>query len=399
MAETLLIGSGNKDKAAELARLLEGLPWEVKSLRDYPDIEEPEETGETFENNAALKARYYGEAFGVTCVADDSGISVDALDGAPGVYSARYAGEVCTYNDNNVKLLGALENVADDERGAQFVCCAALYRDGEVAKIERGEVRGTISRACAGEYGFGYDPLFIPENESRTFAEMSPEEKHALSHRGRAFAKMKAYLETIAMNIVAPDDEGIGKAASAVARGEVVVYPTETVYGLAVDPHDDTAVARLFEVKGRPADVPVLVLVSSLDALAGIVGQVSDRAQSMMDAFWPGPISLVLPSAKNLSPALTAGSDKICVRLAAHPIAKALCDASGGVITSTSANATGQPAALSVHELETGRRCHCYRWRHALVFRAVHRVRSGYRRDFSRRRHHTRSHRQDLREP
>ena len=198
MAEVLLIGSGNRDKAAELAKLLEGLPWEVRSLKDYPEIEEPEETGETFEGNAALKARYYGEAFGVTCVADDSGIAVDSLDGAPGVYSARYAGEDCTYNDNNVKLLGVLSDVPDDERGARFVCCAALFRDGDVVRIERGEVVGTIVHEAKGDRGFGYDPLFVPDGESRTFAEMTPEEKHALSHRGRAFAKMKAYLEILA---------------------------------------------------------------------------------------------------------------------------------------------------------------------------------------------------------
>lgn len=197
MAEVLLIGSGNRDKAAELARLLGGLPWEVHGLKDYPEIEEPEETGDTFEENAALKARYYGEAFGVTCVADDSGIAVDALDGAPGVYSARYAGENCTYADNNAKMLDALRETTNDERGAKFVCCAALYRNGEVQRIERGEVLGSIARAGRGDKGFGYDPLFVPEGETRTFAEMAPEEKHALSHRGRAFAKMKAYLESI----------------------------------------------------------------------------------------------------------------------------------------------------------------------------------------------------------
>src|SRR5262245_53380544 len=112
-ARLLVIGSGNRDKARELAVLLEGLPWEVKSLEDFPAVVEPEETGTTFVANALLKARYYSQALGgVVCVADDSGLAVDVLDGAPGVYSARYAGEGCSYADNNRKLLRSLDGYA-----------------------------------------------------------------------------------------------------------------------------------------------------------------------------------------------------------------------------------------------------------------------------------------------
>lgn len=196
--KTLLIGSGNKDKARELAHLLEGLPWRVTSLRDYPDIEEPEEDGHTFEENALKKARYYGQAFQVDCVADDSGLVVDALDGAPGVYSARYAGEGCTYGDNNVKLLDALAGVPEEERTARFVCCAALvFSDGRT-HVERGTVEGRIASEPLGERGFGYDPVFIPEGYSETFGQVDPQVKHAVSHRGEAFRKIRAYLETLA---------------------------------------------------------------------------------------------------------------------------------------------------------------------------------------------------------
>lgn len=197
MAEILLIGSGNRDKAKELQRLLEGLPYDVRCLADYGAVDEPEETGATYEENAALKAVYYGQHFGLSCVADDSGISVDAIGGAPGVYSARYAGENCTYADNNEKLLGELIGVPDEQRTARFVCCAALYRDGHPIHIERGEVEGCIIHAPRGDRGFGYDPIFVPDGTDKTFAEMSREEKQSFSHRGRAFHKLRSYLESL----------------------------------------------------------------------------------------------------------------------------------------------------------------------------------------------------------
>ena len=196
MIEPLLIGSGNIDKAAELAHLLEGLPWAVRSLRDYPKITEPEEDADTFEGNALKKARYYSEAFQVCCVADDSGLVVDALGGAPGVFSARYAGEGCTYADNNTKLLEALRDVPEPHRTARFVCCAAFVALDGSTHTELGTVEGLIALACRGPNGFGYDPLFIPEGHAATFGELDPACKHAISHRGRAFRKIRGYLET-----------------------------------------------------------------------------------------------------------------------------------------------------------------------------------------------------------
>jgi XTP/dITP diphosphohydrolase len=193
----LLIGSANPHKAQELAQLLEGLPWQVKSLLDFPAVEDPEETGETFEENALLKARYYCTAFGVPTVADDSGLVVDKLDGAPGVYSARYAGPGCTYEDNNRKLLAALEGAPWHERTARFVCCAAFLEPGGAPHVELGLVEGHIACACSGKHGFGYDPLFVPEGQELTFAEMSPGAKHSISHRGRAFQQLRAYLENL----------------------------------------------------------------------------------------------------------------------------------------------------------------------------------------------------------
>ncbi len=203
MSRVLLIGSGNRDKSRELRELLKDTGWVVKDLRDYPEIDEPIEDADTFEGNALLKARYYGDRFKVACVADDSGIQVDALNGAPGVYSARYAGEECSYDDNNEKMLRELTDVADDKRTARFVCCAAYYdpTDGE-SFTEFGTGEGRIASEQRGANGFGYDPLFIPKDHDRTFGELPPATKHAISHRGEAFGKMAQRL--VALSRQAP---------------------------------------------------------------------------------------------------------------------------------------------------------------------------------------------------
>lgn len=195
MKNKLLLGSANPNKAKELAALLEGLPWCVIGLQDLPAVAAPEETGTSFFENAVLKARYYSEHFNIPCVADDSGLEVDALGGAPGIFSSIYAGDAATDAENNAKLLTALENYLWHERTARFVCAAAFYQSGEPPHVEFGEVRGHIAIAPYGHNGFGYDPLFVPEGYECTFAELSPEEKHSISHRGQAFRKLRAWLE------------------------------------------------------------------------------------------------------------------------------------------------------------------------------------------------------------
>jgi XTP/dITP diphosphohydrolase len=196
LVKPLLIGTGNRDKARELAELLEGLPWTAQTLADYPSVPAPEEDGQTFEANALLKARYYSQQFAVPCVADDSGLMVDSLGGAPGVLSARYAGEECDYDKNNEKLLGELSERMWHERAARFVCCAAFAAPDGRTHVETGTCAGHIAAECFGQKGFGYDPIFVPEGYDLTFGEMSPLEKHALSHRGEAFRKIRKFLET-----------------------------------------------------------------------------------------------------------------------------------------------------------------------------------------------------------
>jgi XTP/dITP diphosphohydrolase len=195
----MVVASANPDKAAEILAIL----GEVPGLELVPrptDAPEVEEDGDTLVDNARLKARALVEATGLPAVADDTGLEVEALDGAPGVYSARYAGDHATYADNVAKLLDELRKVGavePERRTATFRCVALVaYPGGDDTWVE-GEVTGTITAAPAGEAGFGYDPVFAPDGlGGRTFAEISPSEKHEMSHRGRAFRALAEHLAT-----------------------------------------------------------------------------------------------------------------------------------------------------------------------------------------------------------
>ena len=198
---TLVLASANPDKAAEIAAILGDVPGLALVPRPagVPDVEE---TGTTLEENARLKARALCEATGLAAVADDTGLEVDALDGAPGVYSARFAGEEATYADNVAKMLAELERAgatAPADRRARFRSVAFVaHPDGTELWVE-GEVTGTITAEARGDRGFGYDPIFAPDGfDGRTFAEMTAEEKHAVSHRGRAFRNLADRLARVA---------------------------------------------------------------------------------------------------------------------------------------------------------------------------------------------------------
>ncbi len=192
--KTLVIASKNKDKAAEIARVLKGLPFQVRSLNYFPPCKDVEETGKTFIANAKLKARFYSKHTKSLVLADDSGLMVNALNGRPGVYSARFAGVGCSYADNNKKLLKLLKGKPDSKRNAKFVCVIALYDNGKFIKSVRGECRGKIAHEVRGKNGFGYDPIFIPDGFTKTYAELDPAEKNKISHRGRALDKSKKFL-------------------------------------------------------------------------------------------------------------------------------------------------------------------------------------------------------------
>ncbi len=191
---TFIIATHNPKKCAELSRVLRPLGIEAATDRDCGlELPEVEETGATFADNAYLKAASACKASGLPAIADDSGLMVDALDGAPGVYSARYAGEDGTPADCNRKLLDALRDVPQAKRGAHFVssiCC--VFPNGDTVTAE-GTVSGSIAFAPDGDGGFGYDPLFL--YEGRSFAAMSAEEKDAVSHRGQALRRFAVALE------------------------------------------------------------------------------------------------------------------------------------------------------------------------------------------------------------
>lgn len=188
MKKSLVIASNNSHKVEEIKAVL-GDRFELLTLNDISFFEDIPETADTFIGNALIKARTIYEKFHMNCFADDSGLEIFALNNEPGVYSARYAGEPVNHSKNIDKVLSKLEGIED--RSARFVTVIALILDGEEFIFE-GEVKGKITREKMGENGFGYDPIFIPEDESRTFAQMNAEEKISMSHRSRAIKKMAA---------------------------------------------------------------------------------------------------------------------------------------------------------------------------------------------------------------
>jgi XTP/dITP diphosphohydrolase len=195
----IVLATRNKKKIEEIRRITTGLPINILSPDSFPDCPETVEDRDTFEGNAIKKAIDVCKCTGKPSLADDSGLEVDALGGAPGVYSARYAGNEGGNTDvrNYEKLLVELKNVPDEKRGARFVCCMALaFPDGSV-KTFLGYVEGRIGHEPKGETGFGYDPVFIPKNYKKTFAEMSGDEKDRLSHRGKALMKLAASLHSL----------------------------------------------------------------------------------------------------------------------------------------------------------------------------------------------------------
>ena len=191
----LLVATHNEGKTRELSDLLADAPLRLRGLKEFPWVEEAEETGATFEENAVLKARHYGSRCGLWTLADDSGLEVEALGGAPGVYSARYGGRGISYAERMGLLLEALAATGDEERRARFVCVIALAdpRTGAVETFE-GVCEGRIAHAPKGMGGFGYDPLFIPEGHAQSFGELPSEVKQSLSHRARALAKARQHI-------------------------------------------------------------------------------------------------------------------------------------------------------------------------------------------------------------
>ena len=196
----VLLATRNVKKLRELRRILdaEGVSGiELAGLADVEEFDEAPETGATFEENALAKARDAAAATGLPAIADDSGLRVDALNGMPGVLSARWAGRHGDDQANLDLVLAQTADVPDERRGAAFVCAAALVVPGGQEQVVRGEWRGALTRKALGTNGFGYDPIFVPEGETRTSAELDPAEKDDLSHRGRAMRLLLPHLRAL----------------------------------------------------------------------------------------------------------------------------------------------------------------------------------------------------------
>ncbi len=191
----IVFASKNGGKIKELKALLEGMDVNLFSLYDYPDAPDIIEDGGTFLENALKKARVISEYTGGTVIADDSGLEVDYLKGAPGIHSARYSGAGATDKRNIRKLLAELENVPTEKRGVAFRCALVLYRPDGTFEAFEGKLEGRIATEQAGSEGFGYDPVFIVSEYGKTVAQLDPETKNRISHRAVAFAKLKKSLQ------------------------------------------------------------------------------------------------------------------------------------------------------------------------------------------------------------
>ncbi len=193
--QELLIATHNKGKVAELSGLLAGLPVGLRYLSEFPEIEEVEETGVTFAENARLKAAEYARQSGLLAIADDSGLEIEALDNRPGVYSARYGGHGTGFDEKVALVLSELGETGDVERRARFVCAAAVAdKNGEILFESESVCPGRIAKEPRGNGGFGYDPIFIPDGFDHTFGELSEAIKQKISHRAAAFREIIPFL-------------------------------------------------------------------------------------------------------------------------------------------------------------------------------------------------------------
>ncbi|HBN82479.1 MAG TPA: non-canonical purine NTP pyrophosphatase [Clostridiales bacterium] len=191
----VVVATKNKGKLKEIKEILKEFDFDVISMEEAGKFDDIEETGGSFEENAIIKASHIQKLTDTMVIADDSGLEVDALNGEPGVYSARYAGEHANDLKNNQKLLEALKDVPEEKRTARFVCAIAVALDGQSVFTVRGTVEGLIEQAPVGTNGFGYDPLFYLPQHGKTMAQLSPDEKNKISHRGNALISMVAELK------------------------------------------------------------------------------------------------------------------------------------------------------------------------------------------------------------
>jgi XTP/dITP diphosphohydrolase len=201
MIREVVLATRNRHKGEELAALLGDLGITIRTLDEFPDAPEVVEDGDTCEANAVKKARAIADFTGLPAVADDTGLEVDALGGRPGVYAARYAGEDATYEDNCRKLLRELMGVPREQRTARFLTVAAIALPSAGTRVAQGTLDGVIAEEASGTLGFGYDPVFLIPELGKTLAQLSADQKNTISHRAKAFAKMREILSASMVNV------------------------------------------------------------------------------------------------------------------------------------------------------------------------------------------------------
>jgi XTP/dITP diphosphohydrolase len=201
MIRELVLATRNRHKGEELVALLGDLGITIRTLDEFPDVPEVVEDGDTCEANAVKKARAIADFTGLPAVADDTGLEVDALGGRPGVYAARYAGENATYEDNCRKLLRELMGVPREQRTAHFLTVAAIALPSDGTRVAQGTLDGVIAEEASGTLGFGYDPVFLIPELGKTLAQLSADQKNTISHRAKAFAKMREILSASMVNV------------------------------------------------------------------------------------------------------------------------------------------------------------------------------------------------------
>jgi XTP/dITP diphosphohydrolase len=202
MIRELVLATRNRSKVIELVALLGDLGITIRTLDEFPDVPDVVEDGDTCEANAVKKARAIAESTGLPAVADDTGLEVDALGGRPGVYAARYAGEDATYEDNCRKLLRELTGVPREQRTARFLTVAAIALPSDGIRVAQGTLEGVIAEEASGTLGFGYDPVFLIPELGKTLAQLSVDQKNTISHRAKAFAKVREMLSASSASMV-----------------------------------------------------------------------------------------------------------------------------------------------------------------------------------------------------
>jgi XTP/dITP diphosphohydrolase len=207
----LLIATTNRDKVREISQVLSGIPYAIVTLNAWPHLSPPAETAQTFNENARDKARYYAAATGELTVAEDSGLEIERLDGAPGVESARFGGPAASYADRFALIYDALRAKGAADTAARFVCAVALVDGRQLLFQTTAIVAGRIAPEPKGSDGFGYDPIFFYPPYQRTLAELSPQEKASISHRGQAFRALRRFLEAEPIRLTEREPEGAGE--------------------------------------------------------------------------------------------------------------------------------------------------------------------------------------------